>query len=146
MLWRWPVARLLSILPSIILNFMAIIPIRKRVVGREKLHVEMTTWWNWLFQDLQPVLAKKYRLTCFKNLLFSLKQFSLYFFARTGWRSWNSQFHHVVISKWSFSRPTTLFLIGIIAIKFKIIDGSMDSSLATGHLYSIFTIRMSFFV
>ena len=46
---------------------MAIIPIRKRVVNREKLHVEMTTWWNWLVQDLQPVLAKKYWLTCFKK-------------------------------------------------------------------------------
>ena len=32
------------ILSSIILMFMAIIPIRKRVVGREKLRVEMTTW------------------------------------------------------------------------------------------------------
>ena len=42
----------LSIQPSIILNFMVIIPIRKRVVGREKHHVQMTTWWNWLFQEL----------------------------------------------------------------------------------------------
>ena len=110
LLWRWPVARLLSILPSIILNFMAIIPIRKRVVGREKLHVEMTTWWNCLFQDLQPVLAEKYKLTCFKNLPKPcLKQVSLYFLARTGWRSWNRQFHHVVIFTSSFSRSTTCY-------------------------------------
>ena len=124
------------------------IPIRKRVVGREKLHLEMTTWWNWLFQDFQPVLAKKKKKQA--NLLQKgfwkfLKQVSLYFLQELV-GDLESQFHHVVISTWSFSRPTTLFLIGIIAIEFKIIDGSMDSSLATGHLHSNFTLRMSFFM
>ena len=54
---KMAIARLLSILPSIILNFMAVIPIRKEVVGREKL--QAYSWPHESFKISNQFLQKK---------------------------------------------------------------------------------------
>ena len=95
--------------------------IRRIQIGTK--HENNKKWlYTWLYS------SKKYRLTCFKKLPkpFLKKVRQYFFFFCKNWLEILKQSISFIMW-WSFSRPTTLFLIGIIAIKFKIIDGSMDS-------------------